>query len=129
MYKVDSKSHALTINGTSGKSVSADGASLAKVYGGGIGVIDDTTSEEDENAGTSYVKFDGFTLDKAANASTLTFGGLVGNGDKAFIDAKGVTIKTSENYKGGGLVGSLAYGVLRMDGTLAVQSQLNLIIT
>lgn len=118
LYKVDSKSHALTINGTSGKSVSADGASLAKVYGGGIGVIDDTTSEEDENAGTSYVKFDGFTLDKAANASTLTFGGLVGNGDKAFIDAKGVTIKTSENYKGGGLVGSLAYGVLRMDGTI-----------
>lgn len=118
LYKVDSKSHALTINGTSGKSVSADGASLAKVYGGGIGVIDDTTSEEDENAGTSYVKFDGFTLDKAANAGKLTFGGLVGKGDKAFIDAKGVTIKTSENYKGGGLVGSLAYGVLRMDGTI-----------
>lgn len=118
LYKVDSKSHALTINGTSGKSVYADGASLAKVYGGGIGVIDDTTSEEDENAGTSYVKFDGFTLDSAANASTLTFGGLVGNGDKAFIDAKNVKIKTSGNYKGGGLVGSLAYGVLRMDGTI-----------
>lgn len=118
LYRVDSKSHSLTVNGTTGKSVSADGASKAKVYGGGIGVIDDTTSEEDENAGTSYVKFDSFTLDSAANASTLTFGGLVGNGDKAFIDAKNVTIKTSENYKGGGLVGSLAYGVLRMDGTI-----------
>ncbi|WP_028506148.1 hypothetical protein [Ruminococcus sp. FC2018] len=117
LYRVDSKSHSLTVNGTTGKSVSADGASKAKVYGGGIGVIDGTVTAN-QTDGTSYVKFNGFTLGSAANASTLTFGGLVGNGDKAFIDAKNVTIKTSENYKGGGLVGSLAYGVLRMDGTI-----------
>lgn len=117
LYRVDSKSHSLTVNGTTGKSVSADGASKVKVYGGGIGVIDGTVTAN-QTDGTSYVKFNGFTLNSAANASTLTFGGLVGNGDKAFIDAKGVTIKTIGNYKGGGLVGSLAYGVLRMDGTI-----------
>ena len=55
----------------------------------------------------------------APNLSNCCFGGLVaGAGDKgSFIDAGDVTISTSDNvFLGGGLVGELKSGVLRLSG-------------
>ena len=46
----------------------------------------------------------------------MTFGGLVASADNSFIDAENVCVKVSGYYKGGGLVGSLKKGVLRMSG-------------
>ncbi len=81
----------------------------ATYYGGAIGIIDDTNA--------SYVKFDGFTVNKAYNADSLTFGGLVGKATKAFVDANNVTINVNGSFSGGGLVGDLGNGVLRLTGT------------
>lgn len=108
-YKVDSKAHSLTVKGVASTvSVSADNPGGSQYFGGGIGRIDKST--------TSYVKFDTFTVDNAANADNLTFGGLVASADNSFIDAENVCVKVSGYYKGGGLVGSLKKGVLRMSG-------------
>ena len=86
----------------------------ATYYGGAIGIIDDTNA--------SYVKFDGFTVNKAYNAGSLTFGGLCGKAAKAFVDANNVTIKVNGTFAGGGLVGDLGDGVLRMTGTTDLSS-------
>ena len=107
-YKVDSKAHAMTITGTSDGKVSANNVGGSQFFGGGIGVVDSST--------TSYVKFDNFLVDKASNAGNLTFGGLVASADNSFVDANDVTIKVNKGYKGGGLVGRITSGVLRMSG-------------
>ena len=78
-------------------------------YGGAIGCV-----------GTSaYIKFKDFTLSNATGCGSADkyFGGLVGNGDQAFIDAEGITISAS-NFRGGGAVGSLGNGVLKLSGTV-----------
>lgn len=81
----------------------------ATYYGGAIGVA--------AEANANYIKFDGFILDKATGAGNLTFGGLVSCAKNSFIDAKDITIKVNGTYSGGGLVGDLGNGVLRMTGT------------
>lgn len=96
----------LSITGTTNPNKGGGGASY---FGGAIGVVDNTNP--------SYVKFDGFTVNEAVNASALTFGGLVGKAANAFIDANNITIKVNGTFSGGGVVGDLGNGVLRLTGT------------
>ncbi|WP_303825783.1 hypothetical protein, partial [Ruminococcus flavefaciens] len=84
-------------------------------YGGGIGKIESVkTVDEEEKAIPSYVKFDGLTV-SSSGAGNLTYGGLVATADNSFIDANNVTI-TAADYKGGGLIGHIESGVLRLTG-------------
>ncbi len=106
-YKADNKALTLTIpslTATSNKTAATN------FYGGGIGQIEPTNP--------TYVEFNGFTAN-ASNASSLTFGGLVASADNAFIKSTSVSVNASI-YKGGGLVGSLANGVLQISGTCSI---------
>lgn len=90
----------------------------AAYYGGGIAVIGDYIENSEVIGGSCYVKFDSF-IANAAGANSMTFGGLVSIADNAFVDAKDVTVNITKNanrFKGGGVVGSLKSGVLRMSG-------------
>ena len=106
-YKADSVERTLTIGSVTATTSKAGSASY---YGGGIGEIESTNP--------TYVEFSGFTAN-ASNAGSLTFGGLVASADKAFIKTTGSSI-TASGYMGGGLVGSLANGVLEISGTNAI---------
>ena len=81
-------------------------------YGGGIGLI----VEEDEVTDPAYVKFTGFTA-TATGCGTRYFGGLVGKGDEAFIEASGIDI-TASGFHGGAAVGCMARGVLKLSGSV-----------
>lgn len=106
-YVNNSLENTLLIENTKTSTNRSGGSATA--YGGIIGVIDSSNA--------SYVKCENFTLDSASGAASLTFGGLVGKAENAFVDAKDVTIKVTNNFAGGGLVGNLGNGVLRMSGT------------
>ncbi|SEF92070.1 hypothetical protein SAMN04487934_10534 [Eubacterium ruminantium] len=102
-YAADSILRTLTIDTvTSEPTLSGTSA----YYGGGIGVIDGTNK--------SYVIFKDFSTN-ATRTGNLTFGGLAAYADNAFVDVNGATVTTS-GYKGGGLIGSLDHGILRIDG-------------
>ena len=105
-YKADALSRSLTI-GTVTANPSKGGN--ATYYGGGIGQIESTTP--------SYVKFNGFTVNKAYNAGGLTFGGLVASADNAFVDAANVTVAVDGTFKGGAMIGHTESGILRMSGS------------
>ena len=113
-YKNTSLSNTLTISNISTNMTKASGKGAAS-YGGAIGIIDETNA--------AYVKFDSFTLSNAVNAykagdeAAPRFGGLVGKAENAFVDADNVTISVNNYYTGGGLVGDLGNGVLRLTGT------------
>ena len=113
-YKNSSLSNTLTISNISTNMTKASGKGAAS-YGGAIGIIDDTNA--------TYVKFDSFTLSNAVNAykagdeAAPRFGGLVGKAENAFVDADDVTITVNNYYTGGGLVGDLGNGILRLTGT------------
>lgn len=71
-----------------------------------------------------YVKIDNFTIDSKSGASDCTyFGGAVGSaGDKgSLLDIGNISVTvgngTSDKYKGGGVVGKMDEGVLRLSGT------------
>lgn len=84
-------------------------------YGGGIGKVESfKTVDNVKKAIPAYIKFDGFTA-SSAGAGNLTYGGLVATADNSFIDANDVTI-TAADYKGGGLIGHIESGVLRLTG-------------
>lgn len=92
----------------------------AAYYGGGIGKIVDTATVENEGETSTvnksiYSSFNG-TQVTSSGAGSLTYGGLVAKADRTFVDSKGVKI-TADGFKGGALIGSLSYGVLRMSGT------------
>ena len=87
-------------------SISTSKAGAASYYGGGVGKI------EYDGA---YANFSGVTV-SSENVGALTYGGLAASADKAFVDAIAVTINAN-GFKGGGLVGSLENGVLRINGT------------
>ena len=112
-YKNTSLSNTLTISNISTNMTKASGKGAAS-YGGAIGIIDETNA--------AYVKFDSFTLSNAVNAykagdeAAPRFGGLVGKAENAFVDADDVTISVNNYYTGGGLVGDLGNGVLRLTG-------------
>lgn len=106
-YTNTSLSNTLTIGSVTTETKNESGKGV--VYGGAIGIADDTSA--------NYLKFDGFKVDKAYNANALTFGGLVGFAKESFVDANNVTIKVNGSFNGGGLVGDLGNGSLRMTGT------------
>lgn len=103
-YKAYDVNQNLSIDSVTAASAKNSGATY---YGGGIGEIEKTAP--------TYVEFNSFTA-TTSNAGSLTFGGLVANADNAFVKANGVSV-TANGYKGGGLVGTLANGVLQISGT------------
>ncbi len=105
-YKSDAVTHALEIGAVT---VETHKQAASVYYGGGIGIID--------SSAPSYVKFDGFTVNKAYNAGALTFGGLVASADNAFVDANNITIAVDGTFKGGAMIGRTENGVLRMSGS------------
>lgn len=102
-YNAATKTQTLKIDSVSAKTSKTG---TAEFYGGGIGEIESTEP--------SYAEFENFSV-TAANANTLTFGGLAAGADNAFVKANGVTV-TASSYKGGGLVGTLANGALEISG-------------
>ncbi|MGN0114808.1 MAG: beta strand repeat-containing protein, partial [Acutalibacteraceae bacterium] len=84
-------------------------AATAKNYGGVIGNV----------SADAYISFSNVTV-SASNCSTSVnlFGGLVAYSALAFIDAENVTVNTKTSvFNGGGIVGNLVSGVLRLSGT------------
>ncbi len=93
-------------------------SSALTYYGGAIGTANDTNA--------NYVKFDNFTLSNARNAKKTDnadpdpffgFGGLIATAKNTFVDANNVTINVNGTFSGGGLVGDLGNGALRLTGT------------
>lgn len=83
-------------------------------YGGVVGLLDDSNSKND------YIKIDNFTHNSSGgyeNASA--FGGVIGStGDtSSMIDVGTFKLKTNNVFNGGGIVGVLNKGVLRLSGT------------
>ena len=86
--------------------------SYATNYGGAIGKI--------EGNSAVYVKANDFTLDSTGSVGNCNyFGGVVGSAGSqgSMLDIGDITIKTSKDFKGGGVVGQLSAGVLRLSGT------------
>lgn len=102
---VDDISHSLSISSVL---VSPSKTATSTYYGGCIGLVDSSS--------LSYVSINAVNV-SAANAGSLTFGGVVGAADNSFVDVNGATV-TASSFKGGGLIGSLDHGVLRLDGTI-----------
>ena len=90
----------------------------ATLYGGAIAFAGESMDEDGNTGGGSvYIDLDGFVLSNAGGANQMTFGGLIAKADNALVDAEDVTIGISGgSFKGGGLIGSLASGVLRLKG-------------
>lgn len=106
-YLSDHTSNSLTVRGTiKDITVSVDkGSGYAENYGGFIGCVDDD----------SYVKFEKVVVNANYCGTNVTyFGGLVGYVNNAFIDAENVTINTNGKFIGGGIVGNMNSGVLRL---------------
>ncbi len=83
-------------------------------YGGAVGSI-----RSDNNDTAVYVKVDNFTMRSEGNVDSCTyFGGVIGSaGSKgSMLDIGNISITTTKNYKGGGVVGQLNAGVLRLSG-------------
>lgn len=80
-------------------------------YGGAIGSIYGNTP--------AYVKVDNFTINaETGYASASFFGGAVGNAGDAgsMLDIGTISVTTGGEYVGGGVVGRLNKGVLRLSG-------------
>ena len=89
----------------------------ATTYGGAIGTID--------GSNPLYVKVDDFTLSATGSVGDCKyFGGVTGSaGDKgSMLDIGDITITTTNSFKGGGVVGQLSAGVLRLSGTTNLAS-------
>ena len=66
-----------------------------------------------------YVKFDDFTLNATGSVgSCQNFGGVIGTAGSngSLIDVGNITITTSNKFRGGGVVGKLNTGILRLSG-------------
>ncbi|MGN1118894.1 MAG: hypothetical protein ACI4Q4_00955, partial [Oscillospiraceae bacterium] len=97
-----------------GVSVNITKSVLADNYGGIIAVV----SEGPYGNNYGYVKFTGVTVNAGGCSSNInqTFGGLVGSSDKSFLDAENATINAADGFVGGGIVGKMNSGVLRLSG-------------
>lgn len=85
-------------------------------FGGGIGCIQ-TLAESSDNS--AYVRFNGtdFSVTSGNNgdsSSTKNYGGLVGQANNSFIDTNNITVNNGSGFKGGGVVGSITDGVIRL---------------
>ena len=104
-YFSDNTSNSLTISGIS---VSADNsAGGAEYFGGLIGKADDD----------SYIRLENVSVSASGCKNVTSFGGIAGYADKAFIDAENVTVNTNGDFIGGGIIGNMNGGVLRLGGT------------
>lgn len=104
-YLSDNTSNSLTISGIS---VSADNsAGGAEYFGGLIGKADDD----------SYIRLENVRVSASGCKNVTSFGGIAGYADKAFIDAENVTVNTNGDFIGGGIIGNMNGGVLRLGGT------------
>lgn len=104
-YLSDNTSNSLTISGIS---VSADNsAGGAEYFGGLIGKADDD----------SYIRLENVSVSASGCKNVTSFGGIAGYADKAFIDAENVTVNTNGDFIGGGVIGNMNGGVLRLGGT------------
>lgn len=104
-YLSESTSNSLTISGIS---VSADNsAGGAEYFGGLIGKADDD----------SYIRLENVSVSASGCKNVTSFGGIAGYADKAFIDAENVTVNTNSDFIGGGIIGNMNGGVLRLGGT------------
>lgn len=104
-YLSDNTSNSLTVSGIS---VSADNsAGGAEYFGGLIGKADDD----------SYIRLENVSVFASGCKNVTSFGGIAGYADKAFIDAENVTVNTNGDFIGGGIIGNMNGGVLRLGGT------------
>lgn len=104
-YLSESTSNSLTISGIS---VSADNsAGGAEYFGGLMGKADDD----------SYIRLENVSVSASGCKNVTSFGGIAGYADKAFIDAENVTVNTNGDFIGGGVIGNMNGGVLRLGGT------------
>ncbi|CDE78694.1 putative uncharacterized protein [Ruminococcus sp. CAG:353] len=104
-YLSDNTSNSLTVSGIS---VSADNsAGGAEYFGGLIGKADDD----------SYIRLENVSVSASGCKNVTSFGGIAGYADKAFIDAENVTVNTNGDFIGGGIIGNMNGGVLRLGGT------------
>ena len=104
-YLSDNTSNSLTVSGIS---VSADNsAGGAEYFGGLIGKADDD----------SYIRLENVSVFASGCKNVTSFGGIAGYADKAFIDAENVTVNTNGDFIGGGVIGNMNGGVLRLGGT------------
>lgn len=104
-YLSDNISNSLTVSGIS---VSADNsAGDAEYFGGLIGKADDD----------SYIRLENVSVSASGCKNVTSFGGIAGYADKAFIDAENVTVNTNGDFIGGGVIGNMNGGVLRLGGT------------
>lgn len=104
-YLSDNTSNSLTVSGIS---VSADNsAGDAEYFGGLIGKADDD----------SYIRLENVSVSASGCKNVTSFGGIAGYADKAFIDAENVTVNTNGDFIGGGIIGNMNGGVLRLGGT------------
>ena len=96
--------------------VARSGSSSYENYGGGIGI---TTGGNGNDKNSLYVKFDDYNVTVASGNGTATsvYGGLVAKSTNAFIDANNVTCNSTGNFYGGGVIGQMENGVLRLSGT------------
>ncbi|MBQ6638904.1 MAG: hypothetical protein IJH82_09695 [Lachnospiraceae bacterium] len=87
-------------------------------FGGLVGYIDGSDTSNNHTA--VYMKADNVSVTATSGYSKATyFGGIVGKtGDKgSLLDIGSVTVSTNgNNYKGGGIVGQINAGVLRLSG-------------
>lgn len=86
-------------------------------YGGAIGITEG--GRGNETLDSLYVKFEDYNVTVASGNSTSAsvYGGLVARSANAFIDANDVTCKSTANFYGGGVIGRMEDGVLRLSGT------------
>ena len=103
----------VTIDYSSEPAVNSDSA-----FGGLIGCVDG--SETSDNHTAVYMKADNVSVTATNGYSKATcFGGLVGKTGEngSLLDIGSVTVSTrNNNYKGGGIVGQMNAGVLRLSG-------------
>ena len=105
IYFSDNTSNSLTVSGIS---VSADNsAGGAEYFGGLMGKADDD----------SYIRLEDVSVSASGCKNVTSFGGIAGYADKAFIDAENVTVNTNGDFIGGGVIGNMNGGVLRLGGT------------
>lgn len=86
-------------------------------FGGAIAVTEGGTGNEELDS--LYVKFDTYSVTVASgnNTATSVYGGLIARSTNAFVDAKDVTCNSTYDFYGGGVIGRMDDGVLRLSGT------------
>ena len=103
----------VTIDYSSEPAVNSDSA-----FGGLIGYVDGSETSDGHTA--VYMKADNVSVTAIHGYSKADcFGGIVGKtgNNGSLLDIGTVTISTGNNYKGGGIVGRMNAGVLRLSGT------------